>query len=77
VNSDACTNACTASLCGDGIVSPGAGEQCDDGNVVNGDGCDSNCTVTVCGNGIRTGTEQCDDGNVVNGDGCNAACLLE
>jgi len=34
------------SRCGDGIVDPGAGEQCDDGNTVPGDGCEPDCRVT-------------------------------
>ncbi|KAK9318955.1 hypothetical protein V1517DRAFT_342179 [Lipomyces orientalis] len=34
-------------LCGDGIVQPRLGEQCDDGNNVNGDGCSSNCTIEI------------------------------
>jgi cysteine-rich repeat protein len=32
-------------FCGDGILQPGLGEQCDDGNNQSGDGCDSNCLV--------------------------------
>jgi cysteine-rich repeat protein len=31
------------STCGDGVVDPGRGERCDDGNLVDGDGCDSRC----------------------------------
>ena len=31
------------STCGDGIVDPGRGERCDDGNVLDGDGCDATC----------------------------------
>ncbi|MBI2083622.1 MAG: DUF4215 domain-containing protein [Deltaproteobacteria bacterium] len=62
------------SPCGDGTIDAGAGEGCDDGNMVNGDGCDANCTTTSCGNGIQTVGEACDDGNVVNGDGCNDRC---
>ena len=31
------------STCGDGVVDPGRGERCDDGNVLDGDGCDSSC----------------------------------
>jgi len=30
-------------VCGDGIVTPEAREQCDDGNTVSGDGCDALC----------------------------------
>lgn len=32
-----------AAFCGDGIVDPIYGEQCDDGNTANGDGCSSEC----------------------------------
>jgi len=32
---------CTPPVCGDGLV--GAGEQCDDGNLVKLDGCDASC----------------------------------
>ena len=33
------------SVCGDGIVDPGNGETCDDGNTFDGDGCDESCGV--------------------------------
>lgn len=29
--------------CGDGVLDPAIGEECDDGNVDNGDGCDEVC----------------------------------
>jgi cysteine-rich repeat protein len=32
-----------ASICGDGIVDPGRGEQCDDGNFLDDDACDATC----------------------------------
>ncbi|KAH8695837.1 hypothetical protein GQ44DRAFT_779706 [Phaeosphaeriaceae sp. PMI808] len=32
-------------ICGDGIISPGFGEQCDDGNNNDGDGCSSSCKL--------------------------------
>jgi len=41
-----CDPDCTFPQCGDGLVNPAAGEQCDDGNMINGDGCESDCTVT-------------------------------
>jgi len=31
------------STCGDGVLDPGRGERCDDGNLLDGDGCDSSC----------------------------------
>lgn len=42
---DACTNACIAARCGDGIVRAGT-EACDDGNTNNRDGCDDRCGRT-------------------------------
>ncbi len=36
-NTDACTNNCLFSKCGDGFVRAGM-EECDDGNTVNTDG---------------------------------------
>ncbi len=36
-----CRDDCT--FCGDGLVQPDAGEECDDGNRQNGDGCSSTC----------------------------------
>jgi cysteine-rich repeat protein len=68
-------------ICGDGILSPNNGEECDDGNNDDGDGCDSDCRIRtpppVCGNGILETGEECDDGNTVDGDGCNAVCKTE
>jgi cysteine-rich repeat protein len=34
-------------ICGDGILDPSLGEQCDDGNTVSGDGCSSICQIEV------------------------------
>jgi len=61
---DHCRQNCTLPRCGDGVVDPGEGEQCDDGNLVDGDGCDSDCTFSsgVCGNGIVDPGEDCDQG---------------
>jgi cysteine-rich repeat protein len=38
-----CYLSCTRAVCGDGIVNPTLGEECDDGNVLSGDGCSSTC----------------------------------
>ena len=38
---------CTIEFCGDGIVQPGRGEQCDDGNTNDLDACRNNCTLRV------------------------------
>jgi len=67
---DGCDSNCTATGCGNGIVT--AGEECDDGNAISSDGCTNHCTI--CGNGIVTPPEQCDDGNTIDGDGCEANC---
>ncbi len=47
-NLDTCSNNCTKTYCGDGIIQwsgngYGVLEKCDDGNTNNGDGCNSNC----------------------------------
>jgi MYXO-CTERM domain-containing protein len=70
-----CDTNCTATACGNGVVT--SGEGCDDGNLVSGDGCGTNCTATACGNGVVTAGEGCDDGNLVDGDGCTATCTVE
>lgn len=38
---------CVPAVCGDGILNPGNGEQCDDGNVIDLDGCSSTCQIEV------------------------------
>jgi cysteine-rich repeat protein len=44
-----CQSWSASGWCGDGIVSPGMSEQCDDGNAFSGDGCDAGCQrVTSC-----------------------------
>ena len=35
---------CNPPMCGDGVVSPWTGEECDDGNTVDGDGCSDTCS---------------------------------
>ncbi|KAH7113930.1 hypothetical protein B0J13DRAFT_533708 [Dactylonectria estremocensis] len=68
-------------ICGDGILAPANGEECDDGNNIDGDGCSANCTKestgAYCGDGIVRPGEECDDGNNVDGDGCSATCTIE
>src|SRR5581483_4408620 len=34
--------------CGNGVIEPGLGETCDDGNTVEDDGCPSSCHVDTC-----------------------------
>ena len=64
--------------CGDKIVQPQNGEQCDDGNAENNDYCAA-CKRTYCGDGmVQTALqEQCDDYNRKPGDGCSASCKHE
>jgi len=80
VNNDGCTNACTISDCGDGILdtTPGSTEECDDGNSNDEDACTNSCTLPDCGDGITSGGagEECDDQNQIDDDGCTNACTL-
>jgi cysteine-rich repeat protein len=66
--------------CGDKLIQPSVGEQCDDGNLIPGDGCDAMCKIeVVCGDAkvhVLAG-EQCDDGNAAPGDGCSDTCQIE
>ena len=67
-------------VCGNGVVEPDYGEECDDENVAPGDGCSQDCIVEItagCGNGVREATEDCDVGNRAAGDGCDPDCRLE
>ena len=73
-DNDACTNACTNAVCGDGIVHDGV-EMCDDGNDIDGDGCNSDCMAGSCGDGEVQDGEACDDGNDDNSDDC-AGCQV-
>ena len=78
--------------CGDGSIDVGAGEACDDGNLILGDGCNtecgiepdfsctgepSNCDGPICGDGFPDGDEACDDDNFNDGDGCSSTCEIE
>ena len=53
---------CQVSVCGDRVVDPRTGEQCDDGNDVPADGCEPISCVRSCAT-----ADDCDDGNVCNG----------
>ena len=72
-DTDACTNACTSAICGDGVVQAGA-EECDDGNTDDTDACVSTCKKAVCGDGYVGPGEMCDDGNNDDADECTNAC---
>ncbi len=50
-NTDACTNACLAAVCGDGFVWAGT-ETCDPGGPAGVPGCDGDCTAAECGDGV-------------------------
>jgi cysteine-rich repeat protein len=50
---------CQVSICGDGYIDTGVGEQCDDTNLIPGDGCDNDCTYTCT---AATQAEDCSDG---------------
>jgi cysteine-rich repeat protein len=65
---------CRLSLCGDGVVDSGGGEQCEPPSTAT---CTSTCQRIVCGDGVIAGSEQCDDGNTNNLDGCDAGCRYE
>ncbi len=87
-DTNACSNACTPNVCGDGVVNAGLFEQCDDGNTIAADGCDAACAIeagwrcavpnqpceAVCGDGLVRADEQCDDANGDNGDACKNDC---
>jgi cysteine-rich repeat protein len=63
------------SLCGDGIVDPSNGEQCDDTNLSDTDACTNTCQNAICGDGyVQAGVEECDDGNLSNEDTCLDTC---
>jgi cysteine-rich repeat protein len=76
LNGDGHGDACVPpSTCGDEIVEPEFGEECDDGNTENDDECTTLCLPPYCGDGFvqgfgTSGGEYCDDGNDVAGDGC-------
>jgi cysteine-rich repeat protein len=71
-----------APRCGDGIVQPAHGEQCDlgeDANVGGYDGCLATCRRgPFCGDGVVDAPrEECDDKNTNDYDGCSASCRIE
>ena len=67
-----CDGDCTYPVCGDALLNPLAGEECDDGNTSNTDGCVAGCQVASCGDGyLQSGVEVCDPG--IDSD-CNSSC---
>lgn len=63
-------------FCGDGILDPDLGEECDQGPG-NGEGkaCLEGCVKNVCGDGDAGPAEECDDGNDVETDLCLSTCI--
>jgi cysteine-rich repeat protein len=74
-NGTACSEECTALLCGNGQIDEG--EECDDGannsNTVP-DACRRNCVEAFCGDGVVDTDEACDDRNTSNNDTCLNSC---
>jgi cysteine-rich repeat protein len=52
-NGSTCTSDCKSARCGDGIVTPSTGEQCDGGNNMDNDGCQADCTFPTSGGGVN------------------------
>ena len=73
----ACDDDCTVAECGDGVVNPLAGEDCDTSGAAT-EACDADCTVAECGDGVVNAAagEMCDDGNAIDDDACTNACTL-
>lgn len=78
---DTCSFSLRVPLCGDGVIDPAAGEQCDPGAVPgacgSGETCTASCVCVPCGNGVVDPGEQCDDGNTDDGDCCSGSCQFE
>jgi len=72
----ACTTDCLKPRCGDGLLQPDFGEECDFGEEVNNDSgaCLTTCTAASCGDGHTwLGVEECDLGEE-NQDGLYGGC---
>ena len=81
---DGCNSSCKKETCGDGIVTPSLGEECDTKQLPTNrtqpyEGCSTSCKIIYCGDGIVQTElkERCDDGNAVANDGCNDKCQIE
>ncbi|EDM75157.1 putative lipoprotein [Plesiocystis pacifica SIR-1] len=66
---------CAEPSCGNGVVEPEAGEECDDGNDVDDDACSNDCIAAACGDGVVQQGEECDDGNQDDTDACSSDCV--
>lgn len=78
VAGDGCSAQCRFEFCGDDVVQPRLGEQCDGRDTPVEVRCD-NCRIVTCGNGVLEPAlgEECDDGNTTFGDGCGNHCRVE
>ena len=69
-----CGEDCKIKACGNGVLQPEEGEQCDDGNVVGGDACGADCQRLGFTVFVTNGTFNGAFGSVVKADGlCNTA----
>jgi len=61
---DGCSARCTFEYCGDGVLQPGLGEECDvaDRNANKKDACRLTCQLPFCGDDIVDSLEACDPG---------------
>jgi cysteine-rich repeat protein len=83
VSEDLCSGLCFVESCGDEIIQPGLGEQCDNGtdNGTLADQCRPMghpfaCKNPSCGDGTTDTGEACDDGNTIPEDGCTG-CIID
>jgi cysteine-rich repeat protein len=69
---------CKRVECGDGLVSPLAGETCDTLDTDTQEGCQNDCVVENCGNGNEADDgdfAECDDENTTQNDTCTNTCF--
>src|ERR1041385_8802971 len=79
IDGDGCQHNCDPGRCGDGIVDPVLGEECDAGDsnsTAPNAACRPNCQLPRCGDGVMDTAigEKCDDGNNQSSDGCSGDC---
>ncbi len=62
--------------CGNGVVEPELGEDCDPGTAADAADCDADCTTVMCGDGHPNleAAEECDDANASFLDDCTPEC---
>lgn len=70
-------NPVLATSCGNGLLEPGEGEACDDGNTLDGDCCSASCSFESAGSPCSDGSA-CSDGDACDGaGGCLAGPPLD